>query len=381
MTGAKDLPSETEVVVVGAGPAGLAVAACLQQRGISHALLEKADAVGAAWRNHYDRLHLHTSKSFSGLPYFPMPKHLPKYPSRQQVVDYLTEYVSAAKLNPQFGIVAEGLSRVNGTWTTATNAGKIKSRAVVVATGFNGEPVIPKWPGLAGFTGQVIHSSKYRNGAPFANQNVLIVGFGNSGGEIALDLVERGARPTISVRGPVNIIPRDVLGIPILAIAVLLAKCPPTLGDLLSWPLLKAYYPNYKKLGLQKAKEGPFAQIATTSRIPLLDIGTVKEIRGGRIQVAPDISKFTGNTVTFSDGQEKKFQAVILATGFKPGSTSILPPKFASVDGTRTMEQNVELARHNGLFLCGFYVASTGMLREISMEAKQIATDISAVQA
>ncbi len=279
----RNLPTETDVVIVGAGPAGLAVASCLQHRGISHVLLEKSHATVPAWRSHYDRLHLHTNRSFSGLPGFPMSRQLPKYPSRKQVVHYLEEYAAWAQLSPFFNVTVERINHEEGGWSTCTNVGRITSRAVVVATGYYGEPVFPHWPGLEGFSGTVLHSSAYRNGDPFATQGVLVVGFGNSGGEIALDLLEHGAQPTISVRGPVNIIPRDVLGIPILAIAIVLSKLPPGLADALSWPLLKMYYPSYQSLGLEKAVCGPFKQIARNQKIPILDIGTIRKIRRGEI--------------------------------------------------------------------------------------------------
>lgn len=367
------VPTETDVVVVGAGPAGLAVAACLQHQGIAHVLLEKANHIAPAWRTHYDRLHLHTSRALSGLPHFPMPRHLSRYPSRQQVVDYFEAYVAANGLKPLLGVAVEEIVRENGRWRSQTSAGHIGSRAVVMATGYSHNPILPRWPGDDTFPGVIMHSSAYRSGAPFADQDVLVVGFGNSGGEIALDLIEHGARPKISVRGPVNIIPRDVLGLPILAIAIPLSQLPPKLADWLSWPLLKLYYPSYQKLGLQKAPGGPFSQISRQQRIPLLDIGTVREIRQGRLGVVAEVQSFAGNEVRFVDGRSQTFQAVVLATGYQPVlppilPTGIVPPgkPFATAKGQVTTTLP-------GLYTCGFYVSPTGMLREMGLEAQQIA--------
>ncbi|MGB0910239.1 MAG: flavin-containing monooxygenase, partial [Nitrospirales bacterium] len=350
-----NFPSETEVVVVGAGPAGLAVASCLQHKSIPHVILEKAHSTVPAWRNHYVRLHLHTNRALSGLPYFPMPHHFPKYPSRDQVVNYLDEYAALNWLDPFFNVTVESIKKENGCWITTSSAGKITSRAVVVATGYYGEPILPHWPGLDDFPGVVLHSRDYRNVDPFSNQDVLIVGFGNSGGEIALDLLERGARPTISVRSPVNIIPRDVLGIPILAIALVLSKLPPGLADALSWPLLKMYYPSYQRLGLRKAACGPFVQISRNQKIPVLDIGTIRKIRSGHIQVVDEIREIRGCVIAFSNGVEKAFQAIVLATGFQPGSKSILPKGSDIMNGSKvTVETGLP-----GLFLCGFNVSPT----------------------
>jgi indole-3-pyruvate monooxygenase len=367
------LPTETDVVVVGAGPAGLAVAACLQHRGIAHALLEKADHIAPAWRTHYDRLHLHTNRALSGLPHFPMPRHLPKYPSRQQLIDYLEAYVAANRLAPQLGVAVAQIERENGRFLSQTSAGPIHSRAVVVATGYSHNPILPRWPGDDTFPGAILHSSAYRSGAPFAGQDVLVVGFGNSGGEIALDLIEHGARPKISVRGPVHIIPRDMLGLPILAIAIPLSQLPPKLADWLAWPLLKLYYPSYHKLGLQKAPGGPFTQIARQHRIPLLDIGTVREIRQGRLGVVAEVASFAGNEVRFVDGRSHTFQAVVLATGYQPVLPSILPTGITRPGKPFATARGQVTTTLPGLYTCGFYVSPTGMLREIGLEAQQIA--------
>src|SRR5262245_12937080 len=89
-------------IIVGAGAAGLAVSACLKQAGIPNLILEQSDQVGATWRRHYDRLHLHTDKNNSALPFAPFPKEYPRYPSRDQVVEYLEEYTKRFDLDVHF---------------------------------------------------------------------------------------------------------------------------------------------------------------------------------------------------------------------------------------------------------------------------------------
>lgn len=367
------VPSQTNVVVVGAGPAGLAVAACLQKRGVAHVLLEKAAHIAPAWRTHYDRLHLHTNRTLSGLPHFPMPRSLPKFPSRQQVVDYFEAYVAANDLSPHFGVEVQEIVRERDGYVSKTSSGHIQSQAVVVATGYTHAPNIPHWPGDETFPGQIVHSSAYRHGAPFAGQDVLVVGFGNSGGEIALDLIEHGARPKISVRGPVNIIPREVVGLPILAISIPLAQLPPRLADVLSWPLLKLYYPSYRKLGLQKAAGGPFSQIAQQQRIPLIDIGTIREIRRGRLGVVPEVASFAGSEVRFGNGRSQTFQSIILATGYRPQLPAILPTGIVPPGQPFATTKGQVTTSLPGLYTCGFFVSPTGMLREMGLEAQQIA--------
>lgn len=355
-----------EAIVIGAGPAGLAVSACLKRAGVSFVLLEREVSVASVWERHYDRLHLHTSRAFSSLPHRPMSRSYPRYPSRDQVVDYLRRYASEEELDPRLGVDVLRVRREAADWCVETSAGELRAQVVVVATGTNGRPSRPDWPGLEAFPGPVLHSSEYRTGSAFEGQDVLVVGFGNSGGEIALDLLEHGARPAVSVRSPVQVVPRDIFGIPVLAIAIPLAKLPPKAADLLIWPLLRAYYPSYRRLGLRKARHGPFAQIREAGRIPLLDIGTVREIRRGRISVLPDVSGVSGALVRFADDGARSFDAIVLATGYTPRlPTGVAEPPDDDPIGGRS-----------GLYYCGFHVSPTGMLREAGIEARRIVSDI-----
>ncbi len=336
-------------------------------------LLEREASVASRWRRHYDRLHLHTNRALSGLPYLPMPRHYPRYPSRLQVVEYMEHYADVHGLEPRFQQPVRSVRRQGDQWLTATDTDEFRSRAVVVATGFAGTPVVPDWPGLSGFPGSVLHSSDYRNGKPFRDQDVLVVGFGNSGGEIALDLVETGARPVVSVRSPVNVIPRDLLGMPILATAIPLSKLPPGLADVLSIPLLWPRYPSYRRLGLRKAAQGPFAQIRHDRTIPLLDIGTIRQIRRGKIRVRQGVRAFHGRRVEFADGSGESVDAVVLATGYRPAFEGFLEDAAAVVDARGVPLVSGGPTALPGLYFCGFFLSPTGMLREIGLEARRLA--------
>ena len=367
----------TDVVVVGAGPAGLAVGACLRRAGVEFVLLEKETQVGSAWRRHYDRLHLHTDRAHSSLPHLPLPRQYPRYPSRQQVVDYLEAYARAFALVPRFGEEVAGARRRDGGWEVETQTARYLSQAVVLATGYAAEPVRPDWPGLQRYQGALLHSSEYRSGARFKGQEVLVVGFGNSGGEIAIDLVEQGARPSVAVRSPVNLLPRDLLGLPILTWALALSKLPPGLADFLAAPLLRMKLGDVARLGLRKAPQGPLSQVASSWRIPLIDVGTVDLIRRQQIRVRPGVQAFTESGVVFDDGVPANFDAVVLATGYRHRLARILHNAEGVVDGAGRPLQRAPATGLPGLFLCGFYVASTGMLREIALEARRIAEALS----
>ena len=369
-----DKSLKTEVVIIGASAAGLALAACLKKFKIPFIILERADHVAPAWRKHYERLHLHTDKANSKLPYMGFPKHYLKYPSRLQVIEYLETYARHFQIEPAFGQEVFSAERLNGVWNTKTEDATYHSKYIVIASGFTRDPNIPTLRGEKLFGGTIMHSSQFRNGEQFKGQEVLVVGFGNSGGEIAIDLFESGAKPSISVRSPVNVIPRDLLGLPILAIEIALSKLPPRVIDFLSAPLLRLTMGDLTRFGLPRPPYGAVTQITRIGKVPLLDIGTVRLIKQGHINVLPGVETFTKEGVRFSNGEERNFATVILATGYRPNVASYL--KDAAVINSNGAPSTSGRETSPGLYFCGFYVAPTGMLREIAIEAKKISRDI-----
>jgi cation diffusion facilitator CzcD-associated flavoprotein CzcO len=371
---------ETNTVIIGASAAGLAVAACLKHQNIPFVLLEQANQVAQSWRGHYDRLHLHTNKYFSQLPYLPFPAEYPRYASRDQVVAYLENYARANGLSPRFGQKVTSADFVDGKWQTTTADALYRSDNLVIATGYTNTPYIPHWDGEADFRGQLLHSSAYKNGEPYRGKRVLVVGFGNSGGEIAIDLHEYGAQPSMSVRSPINVIKRDTLGLPSLAIGILLGWLPAHVADMLTAPVRRLTIGDTKALGLGKPPYGPVEQIKKTGRIPLLDIGTIKLIRSGQITVYPDIERFTSDGVRFSNGAASAFDAVVLATGYRPNLDSFLKPATKVTDAKGIPLVSGAVSALPGLYFCGYYVSPNGMLREIAREAKKISAAIPITQ-
>ena len=369
------MASQTNTVVIGASAAGLAAAACLARAKVPFELLEMGAAVGAAWRNHYDRLHLHTSKALSTLPYRAYPREVPRYPARAEVVAYLEDYARHFELRPRFGERVVSLRRDGDGWTTRTEGSELRSKNVVVATGYTRAPNRPTWPGLDGFGGPVLHSSEYKNGEEWAGRRVLVVGFGNSGGEIAIDLAEHGAVPSLSVRGAVNVIPRDFLGLPILAWGLALSILPLGLADAIAGLVARIAVGRLDRLGLAKLPYGPMIQIRRHGRIPLLDIGTVARIRRKEIAVLPGIESFAAGGARFAGGVARDFDGVVLATGYRPALAAFLETAdgVLGADGVPRASGAETLP---GLYFCGFFVTPTGMFREIAREAKRIAAAI-----
>lgn len=372
--------TDTEVLVIGAGPAGLAVAGCLSALGLHPQLIEKADSLASSWQGHYQRLHLHTVKAHSALPHLPFPKDYPRYVPRQKMVDYLAAYARHFGLSPNFGEEAVSVSRSDDTWDVACRSGRrFRTRFVVVATGANRVPHMPAFAHQADFRGQVMHSRAYRDPAPFAGQRVLVVGLGNTGAEIALDLAGQGVPVSISVRSPVNLVPRDILGQPTQLTAILISRLPAWLGDALAKLLRDLTVGDLRRHGLQTSRISPLRQLREEGRTPVIDVGTLAMIKAGAIGVRPGIQAFTADGVRFIDGTGDAFDAVILATGYQPNVASLFP-RISVPLGIKDMPARVTgTGTLDGVFFVGFDVQQGGgMLRSIAMQARDVAEMIGA---
>lgn len=192
-------------IIIGAGPSGIAVAACLKQNGIPSIVLERSNCIASLWQHKtYDRLKLHLPKQFCELPLFPYPKNFPKYPSKKQFISYMEAYANHFNINPKFNQSVVCASFENGVWRVCTQDSVYESRWLVVATGENAEAVVPEIVGIEKFEGVVRHTSEYKSGCEFRKQRVLVVGCGNSGMEVSLDLCRYNASPFMVVRNSVS---------------------------------------------------------------------------------------------------------------------------------------------------------------------------------
>ena len=221
---------------------------------------------------------------------------------------------------------------------------------------------MPSVAGIETFPGPVLHSSTDVNPAPFADRSVLVVGMGNTGAEIALDLCLGGASPTLSVRGGVHVAPRDLFGLPIQVVAMgATLLLPDRINDVI-FPAVLDWALDYPQShGVRRPKEGILSQIASKGRIPVLDVGTMRKIADGAIKLATEIAEVRDRNVIFRDGATGQFDAMIFATGYKPNYSKFL---------SRT-----EVCPET-LHFVGFKSPVTGLLREISREAVRLAARI-----
>ncbi|MEV5201703.1 NAD(P)/FAD-dependent oxidoreductase [Streptomyces sp. NPDC053720] len=372
-----DLTEDRPVYVIGGGPGGLAAAAALRELGVRAVVLEKSGNVGASWRRHYDRLHLHTTRSRSALPGLAMPRRFGRWVSRDDVVRYLDKYAEHHELEVVTGVEVSRIDRApdGEDWQlTATGGRVLTGRAVVVATGFNHTPRVPDWPGLDTFTGDLVHASDYRNPAPYAGKDVLVVGIGNTGAELAVDLVEGGAsRVRIAVRTVPHIVRRSTAGWPAQLTGILVRRLPVRLVDRAGRLMARAAVPDLAAQGLPRPDTGLYSRVKDGA-IPVQDVGLIDAVKGGRVVPVAAVESFDGDTVVLAGGERITPDAVIAATGYRRaleglvGHLGVLDARGRPVvHGARTPKQAP------GLYFTGFTNPISGMLRELALDARKIA--------
>ncbi|WZY78042.1 probable indole-3-pyruvate monooxygenase YUCCA5 isoform X1 [Brassica rapa] len=363
-------------VIVGAGPSGLATAACLREEGVPFVVLEREECIASLWQKRtYDRLKLHLPKKVCQLPKMPFPENYPDYPTKRQFIDYLESYATRFDISPQFNecVQSARYEKTSGLWRIKTVKSSPSSavsgsemeyicRWLVVATGENAERVVPEIDGLTTeFNGEVIHSCEYKSGEKYRGKSVLVVGCGNSGMEVSLDLANHGANPSMVVRSSVHVLPREILGKSTFEISMILMKWLPLwLVDkillILAWLVLG----NLTKNGLKRPKMGPMELKVLTGKTPVLDIGAMEKIKSGQVDIVPGIKRFSRSHVELVDGQILDLDAVVLATGYRSNVPSWLQVRnktkqlqsnsFGSLLHNKSTESILFVLQENDLF-------------------------------
>uniref|UniRef100_A0ACD5XSV9 Uncharacterized protein n=1 Tax=Avena sativa TaxID=4498 RepID=A0ACD5XSV9_AVESA len=402
---------KVQVFIVGAGPSGLATAACLIKLSIPHVVVEREDCIASLWRKHtYNCLKLHIAKEFCELPLMSYPNDSPTYILKDNFLRYLDDYVMKFNISPKFNTSVESCmyDEAGNYWSIMAQdkvSGKTShyaSKFLVVATGENSAGNIPDIAGLQSFHGEAIHSSSYKCGSDYVGKSVLVVGSGNSGFEIAHDLAIHGADTSIVIRSPVCTQFVDIIFYsqiccdiePIFTLFIVkfhvMTKELIHLGMILArWRLslilvdfilvLLAYllFGDLSKHGIVRPHMGPLLLKAKTGRSAVIDVGTTKLIKKGDIKVFGPISRIRGNLIEFEDGNERYYDALLFATGYK-STANICLKKDMSMLNSDGLPKN-EFPNHwkgtNGLYCVGF--ARRG-LAGIAHDAEIVASDIQA---
>ncbi|MDT0343171.1 NAD(P)/FAD-dependent oxidoreductase [Streptomyces sp. DSM 44938] len=367
------------VHIIGAGPGGLATAAALADRGIRAVVLDKSGDVGASWRGHYDRLRLHTTRRWSSLPGMPIPRSAGRWVRRDDFVRYLEAYARYHRVDLAAGVEVSRVDRPgpDDDWVLHANGGRqLHASAVVVATGYNHTPHVPDWPGRDTFTGELLHAGAYREPSRYAGRDVLVVGAGNTGSEIAADLAAGGAaRVRLAVRTTPHILRRATLGWPSQASAILCRRLPVRLVDRLARPV-ERMLPDLTEYGLPRPETGLYSRVREGA-IPVLDVGLIRAVRQRKVEPVGAVVSFDGGKVTLADGETISPEVVIAATGYRRGLEPLVG-HLGVLDGRgRPLVHGRDThPAAPGLYFTGYANPISGALRELARDAPRIATAI-----
>jgi hypothetical protein len=367
---------QATVVIVGAGASGLSAAGALQRRGIDAVILEQDRNIGGVWARRYDRLRLHTVRGLSGLAHHPIPSRYPAYLSRDEFAAYLVDYARRFGLHIETGCEVEKI-KIDGTtppgWVAATPRGDWHARAIVVATGQYRVPLLPQWTGRDDFRGSLVHSAHYTAGSPYGGKRVLVVGLGNSGAEIATDLVEHGAaHVAVSVRTPPPIVARDPFGLPVQRVSHLLGILPPPLADAFARLTSRLVFGDLTRYGLPRAAWMPYA----SQRVPVIDVGFVGVLKRGLVHIRPALVRLTPEGAVFDDGSREAFDAIIAASGFGTGLEHLVEVSDVLTASHEPIMASGEPTARPGLFFLGYGHSLRGHLFEANRASRKLAENV-----
>ena len=300
----RDSVERFDTIVVGGGQAGLAVGYYLVERGRNFVILDAGERVGDTWRGRWDSLRLFTPARYDGLPGMPFPAPGGYYPTKDEMADYLEAYADRFDLPVRTGVRVGSLSKQGGRYLLTSNAGRFEAENVVVASGPLQRPKVPRFAANLDPSIVQLHSSNYQNPGQLPAGNVLVVGAGNSGAEISVELAAAGRRVWLSGR--------DV------------GRIPFGLGNPFTWFLLGNVLTSDSRFGrkLKESGEG--------GGTPLIRL-TSKDILQAGVERVPRTDGVAGGKPQFEDERILEVDAVVWATGFGPDFAWIELPIFGKV--------------------------------------------------
>jgi cation diffusion facilitator CzcD-associated flavoprotein CzcO len=361
------------IIIVGAGAAGLATAACLKQVGVPSVILEASDDIATTWRSLYDRLHLHTIKQLSGLPGYPMSAKAPRYLARDEMVNYLRDYARHFDLRIETGQPVTRAYRRDALWVVETPQGEWTAHALISTTGVFANPDEVSYPGQDTYSGRIERASTYREPSGYVGKRVLIIGSGNTGAEIAIDLAEHGTETSVSIRAGANVVPRELVGIPIQRWAHVIAALPGPVTRPIAAVMLRNAARRQQKAGVPR----PTGPVIGRPGVPVIGLDFLRLAKSGKIAIRPGIQSFTPAAVVFADGRQEFYQVVIFATGYRP-ALDYLDGLLTLDEGGRPARDGVRSTDQPDLYFVGMQYDIRGTLFNISNEAPLAARQIAA---
>ncbi|MBN1964177.1 MAG: NAD(P)-binding domain-containing protein [Anaerolineae bacterium] len=344
-------------IVIGGGQAGLAAGYFLTQQGEEFVILDGASATGETWRKRWDSLRLFTPSLFDSLPGMPFPKPDDYAPTKDEVADYLTVYAETFHLPVRHGVKVSGLARNGVGYQILATDAHYSARHVIIATGAYQQPRVPAFAGELGAGIHQLHSSAYRNPEQVTAGTVLVVGAGNSGAEIALELAHAGKQVWLAGR--------DVGRIPADALSKLL-------GSRTYWWLL----------GRVLSVDTPIGRKMRSNVLyhgnPLIR-GARKNVISAGVKCTPRVSGIQSGQPHLEDGQVLPVEAVIWATGFRPEYSWIDLPVFDERGFPRHRRGVVQEAP--GLYFVGLHfqtAITSALLGGVGQDAGAIVRHITA---
>ncbi|MCT7658803.1 flavin-containing monooxygenase [Mycobacterium deserti] len=365
------------VVIVGAGPCGLAIARQLRHfHGIDALVVDRATAPVSAWRARYEGFRLNTCGLWSHLPGQRIPLRHGRWPKRDDMVDYFDDYVRRQRLRLALGVTVTRIDREQQSWRLSSDGKPILADAVVVATGNYHTPALPTWPGVDTFTGTVLHSVHYRNAWPFSGRDVLVVGAGNSAADIALQLSDRVARRVrMAVRTPPHLVPRAVAGIPVDAFSGAFSRLPLPVLDRAAAVMRRVWFGDLRPVGLPAPQRGIYTSLLDDEQIPTLGDELVPLVKSGRIEIVAAVQSFDRDRVVLADGTAVTPDVVIAATGYQRGLEPLVGHHDVLDPAGRPKANGLPSAAP-GLWFAGYDEPLIGPLKSFRVQASPIASDI-----
>lgn len=333
-----------DTIVVGAGQAGLAAGYHLQRAGLHFTILEAGAGPVGSWPHYYDSLKLFSPARYASLPGLPFPADPDQYPSRDEVIAYLTRYAAHFRLPVITGARVEHIHKEGTTFCVTTANGELyRTRILIAATGSFHQPYLPQIPGQREFLGRILHSAAYRNPDPYRDQRVVVVGGGNSAVQIAVELAQV-AHVTLATRAPLKLTPQHILG-----------------RDIHFWARVS---------GLEQLPLGHWARLREIN--PVLDTGSYRTaLATGRPDRRPMFTSFTAEGVIWADGSREVVDTVVFATGYRPNLAYLAGVGALDVDGRARQRAGVSTTTP-GLYYVGLpaqRVVASATLRGVGADA------------